>query len=172
MIFTDENGIIFIKALKLLFYEKIEMIAWSNHPIHQNKDYKYYLNQLRNESFISNEEYVDLILLPYRGMLRKETIDKMKIPSYKLIFQCEEKTLNPLILKKIADYKYSKYESGKSRRKITKLITQHATDKNYVVRQIRKGCYGYHLIGKFQLDSELMEKPLFMLKLYWCRLIN
>lgn len=148
------------------------MIAWSDHPIHENKDYNYYLNQLRNESFISNEEYVDLKLLPYRGTLKKETIDKMKIPTYKLIFQCEEKTLNPLILRKIVDYKYAKYESGKSRRKITELIIKHATDKDYVMQQIRKGCYGYHLVGKFQFDSKLMEKPFFMLKLYWCLLNN
>ena len=96
---------------------------------------------------------------------------KTRFPEYKLIFICEEKSLYPLILKKIAEIQYEKFVNGDKRRKITKLILDHATDMKLVKQEIKKGCYGYHLVGKFQFDSEMMEKQFFMLKVYWCLLI-
>ena len=130
-----------------------------------------YLSHLLSEGYITNSEFEDIILIPYRGQARRRTLDKTNIEAHKLLFLCEERELFPLILKLIIKYMKYLFDDGFYRRQLVLDVIHlsHESIRPELYRMFRAGCRLGDAISKFQLNYIYSAKPLFAKGYSCCR---
>lgn len=152
-------------------------MIWTQHPLNITTDKSelhqlmlHYLQHLAVNKYITLAEMADIELLPYRGVVGVSTFEKMQFPNYALIFECEEETFYPLILRKLYHYYRRMYENGYQRRKILNYILEEAPSSE--AENIKQCAYGGYsaskLIEMYHLHMVYRNHPKQINQIWWC----
>ena len=152
------------------------MLSWKDHPINKhcnNKTIKRYLYFMVRDGYLTEDEKLDLTLVPYRASLSKTMIEKMQAPVYKQLFICEEKSLYPLVLRKIHQYYLRQFYKGEMRNKIFQLVVSEMTNemRSNAKKYIKPGCYLGQIIRTLHMEDIYKRHPNLCNKIYYCRVV-
>ena len=164
-----------------------KVLTWSQHPITKIQkeidDYNYssrrewrrkkfsvyrnrrnnirlceqYITKLLESGYITNDEYRDIRLIPYRG--NQNDYKKAKMEIHKLLFLCTERELYPLILQQIIRYLTYLFDEAGYRRELLLSVVHFAEkgQRGKIYEMAKRDCYLGEIIEKFGLQ-EIYQK--------------